>query len=992
MTSVDRTAYPRLNKPLSEKELASSYTISESEFDFIRQHTRSPRGQLNLASMLKTRQHVGYFMALSQIPPFVTQFLADQLALPASSKLTSKISDRKAEHRYKTFCRQFLGSQLFTKQERQHIVDLIHQSAYTMSDPADLINVALEQLSKNNIELPAFSTLERMTGHERQRVHDSLYQQVTRSLTTSQRKALDALLLVNEGEQTTGFSWIKQTPGPATFQHFHLWADRLALLDNIIDPIPFFRGVAYTKVRQFATEATAYSIGDMRGIRSKPKLYTLLLSQIFLAQSTTRDEVITMFLRRMKRVVHSAQEKLQALQEKHREKEEHLITLLGEVIQYSPEIDTDEALGLHVRKIMTAQGGLEAIRLQVNEVSACHNNNYFPFLWGPHTANRSVIFQLLELLQLRSSTQNDSLINALAYVRQHRKTRKPKIPADIDICFASQRWRTFVCSRENGQLLFDRRALEICVFVHLSEALQCGDIYVEHSNEYADYRDQLLPWDICQERLSEYCQSLELPDSGASFVTDLQKQLIQAAEKADRDFTDNSELSIDTDGIPHLKQRAKSPGPAGLKRFKSTVYSQMPEHHLLDILKNVQHWTQYHKNFGPSSGSSPKLPDPTCGYLFAVFGFGCNLGASQTARHAPVSINRQTLRRINTQHTNAARLQSALEDIIDEYARFDLPGFWGKSNVAIADGTQIELRKNNLTGEQHIRYGGYAGIAYHHISSEYVALFSHFISCGVWEAVYILDALLLNRSVYKTDTLHADTQGQSEPVFALAHLLGIKLYPRMRNWNDVTFYRPSNETRYKHIDSLFTKTIDWALIQTHWQDLMQVVLSVQAGKVLPSMLLRKLNSNNRRNKLYRALRELGRVIRTLFLLRYLSEADFRQIIRAETTKVESYNDFRDWITFSGEIIKSGNPAEQEKQLKYTDIIANAIMLHNVSDLTDTLNRMSAEGCKIRAEQLLSLSPYIRDHIRRFGKYNIDMTNMPSALNPGKVSVWHELTN
>ena len=172
---------------------------------------------------------------------------------------------------------------------------------------------------------------------------------------------------------------------------------------------------------------------------------------------------------------------------------------------------------------MVAQGGLEALNLQVNEVSACHKNNYLPILWEPHAVNRSTIFQMLELLQLRSSTQDNSLINALAYVCQHRKTRKTIIPADIDISFISQRWRTFDCSRGNSQLLFNHRALEVCVFVYLSEALLSGDIYVEYSNEYADYRTQLLPWDTCQERLSEYCQSLELPDSGDSFVADLQK-------------------------------------------------------------------------------------------------------------------------------------------------------------------------------------------------------------------------------------------------------------------------------------------------------------------------------------------------------------------------------------------------------------------------------------------------------------------------------------
>jgi len=77
----------------------------------------------------------------------------------------------------------------------------------------------------------------------------------------------------------------------------------------------------------------------------------------------------------------------------------------------------------------------------------------------------------------------------------------------------------------------------------------------------------------------------------------------------------------------------------------------------------------------------------------------------------------------------------------------------------------------------------------------------------------------------------------------------------MRNWNDVTFYRPEKGRTYRHIDALFGKAIDWALIETHWQDMMQVVLSIQAGKILPSTLLRKLGSHSRQNKLNRAFRE-----------------------------------------------------------------------------------------------------------------------------------------
>ena len=161
--------------------------------------------------------------------------------------------------------------------------------------------------------------------------------------------------------------------------------------------------------------------------------------------------------------------------------------------------------------------------------------------------------------------------------------------------------------------------------------------------------------------------------------------------------------------------------------------------------------------------------------------------------------------------------------------------------------------------------------------------------------------------------------------------------PRMRGLGDVIFYRPAKGTRYEHIDALFTGDIDWDLIATHARDMIQVVLSIQAGRVMPSMLLRKLGTYSRRSLLYRAFRELGRVERTLFLLRFFSSAEVRRGIRAETTKIEAYNDFLDWVSFGGPVIKSGDPVEQEKQLKYASLVANAVMLSNVADLTTVLS-------------------------------------------------------
>ena len=71
-------------------------------------------------------------------------------------------------------------------------------------------------------------------------------------------------------------------------------------------------------------------------------------------------------------------------------------------------------------------------------------------------------------------------------------------------------------------------------------------------------------------------------------------------------------------------------------------------------------------------------------------------------------------------------------------------------------------------------------------------------------------------------------------------------------------------------------------------------------------------------------------------MRYVSNSDVRRGIRAETTKIEAFNDFLDSVSFGGPVIKSGDPVEQEKQLKYASLVGNAIMLSNVTDMTDVL--------------------------------------------------------
>jgi TnpA family transposase len=977
MASIERTAYPRFKPSLTATELHALYCPTDDERAFIATHARGEAQQLTLLTLLKYQQHLGYLPALADVPEHIRTYLCQQLHL--LPLMYTHVEAEKTLYRYRQLIRTCLDIKPYGDGGQGGVETAVQHAASTMSDPADLINLAVEHLIQQRFELPAFSALDRLVMHIRYGVHQDLYTRITASLGAAERERLEALLHVRD--RRTDFTRIKETPRQATLKHLRQWTARLTWLESILPTRPFLTEIAHTKIQQFAAEAAALDVGDMRDISDQSRRHSLLMCFLYQAQVHTRDELVGMLLKRVRRTTTAAKKRLKELQDHHRELEEQMLAVLADVIEETihtpPEDHT--ALGQGVRTILKDSGGAEALRERYEHVSAYHNDNYRPLIWGFYSPYRAELFRLSHVLTFRSATHDQSLIEALHFIQRFQNARRDHLPYEISLDFASVRWQALVRTRRNMETVLNRRQLEVCVFHYLDHGLRCGDVYVEGSEAYADYRQQLLAWDECLPRVPVYCQALQFASTASDFVAELRERLREASHRVDATYPENTALTIDHEGTPHLKRLPAHPTPEALQTIEAVLKERMPECHLLDILKNVHHWVGYTRHFSPPSGADPKLSDAVLRYIFTVFGYASELGASQTARHTNGLISRQVLRRINEQHITATKLEAALRDVIAEYTRFELPFLWGSGQGAIADGTHIELLRNNLLGEHHVRYGSFGGIAYHHISDTYIALFSHFIACGVWEAVYILDGLLKNHSTLQPDTLYADTHGQAEPVFGLAALLGITLMPRMRTWNDVTFYRVDRHTSYKHIDALFTQVVDWDIIERHWHDMMQVVLSIQAGTVLPSMLLQKLGVYSRHSSLYKAFSELGRVERTLFLLDYMSDADMRQHIRAETTKVESYHQFTDWIAFGGPVLRSGDPVEQEKRIKYRDLVANAVMLHNVVDMTTVLRELQQEGICLTPEIASCLSPYLTEHIKRFGQYFLDMATQPEPL-------------
>ena len=477
--------------------------------------------------------------------------------------------------------------------------------------------------------------------------------------------------------------------------------------------------------------------------------------------------------------------------------------------------------------------------------------------------------------------------------------------------------------------------------------------------------------------LPAYCAKVGLPDNAEAFVYHLKTWLSEAAEGLDKKFPScRGDVAINADGEPVLKRTVAKEIPPSAIALQEAITQRMPSRHLLDVLANIEHWIQFTRHFGPLSGNEAKLKEPAERYLMTIFAMGCNLGPTQAARHLAGGISPHMLSYVNRRHLSLEKLETAYRELTELYLQLDLPKVWGDGKTVAADGTQYDFYDQNLLAGYHFRYRKMGAVAYRHVANNYIAVFHHFIPPGIWEAIYVIEGLLKAGLSVEADTVHSDTQGQSATVFAFTFLSGIKLMPRIRNWKDLTLYRLDKRTKYKHIDRLFSDTVDWKIIETHWQDLMQVVLSIVAGKISSATLLRKLGSYSRKNRLYHAAQALGNVVRTVFLLQYIGSREVRQDITANTNKIESYHSFSKWLSFGGDVIAENDPDEQQKRLRYIDLVAAAVILQNAVDMMRTMSSLQRAGWEINEEDVAFLSPYLTANIKRFGEYILKLKRPP----------------
>jgi TnpA family transposase len=293
--------------------------------------------------------------------------------------------------------------------------------------------------------------------------------------------------------------------------------------------------------------------------------------------------------------------------------------------------------------------------------------------------------------------------------------------------------------------------------------------------------------------------------------------------------------------------------------------------------------------------------------------------------------------------------------------------------TASSDGQYFRAAgRGGAGGAVNAKYGNDPGfVVYTDVSGRYSPFHTRVIAATVSEAPYVLDGLM--HHVHQTDLRigehYTDTAGATDHVFGFCCLLGFQFAPEIRDLKDRKLYTIEKLGTYPLLEPLIGEAIDTAAIVGQWPELMRLKVSIEAGVVLPSVILRKLAAAGPSNVLSRALRVLGRIERTLFTLQWLSDPALRQRSHAGLNKGEASNSLRRAVFFhrQGEI-HDRTFENQSFRASGLSLITAAIVHWNTVYLDRAVSQLRAQADLVPDDLLAHVAPLGWEHIAPTGDY------------------------
>ena len=946
---------------ISEKELGIYYTLTENDIDFIMTKRRGSN-RLGVALQLCVLRHLGCSLfSVNQVPDKVINYVGKQIKVDSyffleyakrEATIYEHLSELKEKFNYSTF----------SNIEYEKILTYLMQHAFINNDSFYLLNEALIYLRKNKIILPAVTTIESLVGISKQKSENQIFNTLTYNLTLEQKKKLDRVLKIQENSSITVLSWLRENPknpSPDSFKKVLAKIEYLRKLDLETDLSTFHP----RRLQQIARIGARYQAQAFLRLKNMNEKYAILVVYLLhLLQELTdlcidiNDRIINNLYRKGRKARDNFQkENGKAVNEKLIRFVD-LTTILLEA-KYSG-IDLNIAIESSI-----TWNQLEQEREQTKNLTRPIKYDYIDLLKTRFRYLKQYTPLFLEQLEFKSTAANDSLIQAISVLKKLNLSKKRKIPKDSPIDFIPKRFDDYVI---NGSQEIDKNFYELAVLTSLKDLIRSGDVYVSGSRKYKDLENYFITeeeWNIAK----KIGTKLKVPLSGKDYIQQRTHELTNKLYWLEKNINSLDGVSYNNGEI-HLEKLEKTT-PVGSEDLSRKLYALVPKIRLPDLLMEVNHWTGFTENMThASSGHKPKGAEIKV-LLATIMAMGTNVGLTKMADATPEFTYKQLINTAQWRMYDDS-LSRAQATLVNFHHKLSLPNYWGDGTTSSSDGMRVQVSVSSAYADYNPHFGHQKGTTlYRFVSDQYSTFGIDVIPSNAREAVFLIDRLLHHETDLEIKEHYTDTAGYTDQVFGLSHIFGFRFAPRIRSLGKAQLFSLHTPKLFPKIQSLLKK-LNPDLIELNYEHILRIAHSIQEGKVAASLVMGKFGSYNRENNVVKALRTMGQIEKTLFLIDYIVDKNLRHRIQHGLNIGEAMNALARAVFFGkrGELREKAL-LDQYQRASALNLILNAITIWNTVYLTKAIEFLKINGETIDEELLSHVSALNWEHINFLGEYS-----------------------
>ncbi len=846
-----------------------------------------------------------------------------------------------------------------------------------------LFDAAVERLVAQRILLPGVTTLERLVARVVRRAKDRAARRIDAALDGDHRAELDRLL-------------VPEDDGIAPLDRLHERPARLSStgIGHALDIIDRIQAVACHDLDLSAVPARrVLRLAQRTAILPRPALAALrtrhrraaLVAFLHVRHRRAVDDCLDLYDLLLAKLETEA--RLNAKHERRRRRDAFPAAALE--LHEACAILLDDAIEPAVlRETIFARVPRTRIQsaLRVVEESLRREDD----LVLDHLVAKALTLQrflprFLRTLDFDASPAARDFERALRFLRELPDRPQPTVP-EAPLEALAPRWRRHV-RRPDGST--DRRAFTVWLAHEPRRSLRTRDVHAPASQRWDDPLARLIDFRDWPNLRSAAADQLDLPTDGLTAVQRLRDGLHQRLRDVARRLPYNPHAVVAYDRrAPYVKLAPlalQSTIPAA-KRLQADFARALPLVDLPGLILEVHRWTglldAFH-HIGRQRSRSKDLPVSLAAVLLAD---GCNLPLNALAEAHLPALAPDHLAWIRRCYVRNDTLAEANARLVTAQSELPISALWGSGEVAGVDGLRFVVPVRALhAGFSRKYFGNRPGATWYNYLSDRFAGFHHIVIPGTLrDSLFILDGLLEHDTSAAPTELMADTAGASEIVFALFHLLGFQLSPRLRPFAEQRIWRIDARADYGPLGDVARHRVATRPIRDHWDDILRLTASLHAGHVRPSQLLRLLGEGSRASGLRNALRNLGRIIKSMHLLAFLDDEAYRRRILVQLNRTESRHALARALFFGqrGQL-RRGYQEGQEEQLGALGLLLNIVVLWNSRYIGHTIDHLARHGRTASTDHAATLSPLLHHHIRIHGRYHfsLDPKLSPEQLRP-----------